>query len=299
MGFADNQYAEMVRRILRQGEDRLDRTGVGARSVFGEMVRFDLSDGTLPILTTKRVYWKTAFKEMLWFLTGKTNLRQLLLENVTIWTDWPLDRYKRATGEQISQSDFEHRVRSDPLFADKWGDLGPIYGKQWRRWLGPDGREHDQIASLIDAIRTTPASRRLLFHGWNVADLSQMSLPPCHMVYQFHVNITQQRLSCLLFQRSADLAAGVPFNWASASQLTHMIAQQSGLGVGELIWVGGDVHIYSNHIEPLLTQIAREPRSSPQLRLTRDVPSIDDYRIEDFDVDGYDPHPPIPLQIAV
>lgn len=289
----------MVRRILHQGEDRLDRTGVGARSVFGEMVRFDLSDGTLPILTTKRVYWKTAFKEMLWFLTGQTNLRQLLLENVTIWTDWPLDRYRRATGEEISQPDFEQRVRSDPEFAARWGDLGPIYGKQWRRWLGPDGREHDQITSLIDAIRATPTSRRLLFHAWNVADISQMSLPPCHMVYQFHVNITHQKLSCLLFQRSADLAAGVPFNWVSAAQLTHMIAQQSGLGVGELIWVGGDVHIYSNHVEPLLTQIAREPRSSPRLRLTRDVPSIDDYRIEDFDVDGYDPHPPIKLQIAV
>lgn len=299
MSYADNQYMKLVEKVLETGEDRLDRTGVGARSIFGEVIRFDLSDGTIPILTTKRVYWKTAFKEMLWFLTGKTNLRDLLQENVRIWSDWPLEKYRRETGNLIDQDTFEKRILDEHLFAEKWGDLGPIYGKQWRRWLGSDGREYDQIQALIEGIKASPSSRRLLFHGWNVAELDVMALPPCHMVYQFHVNLRMNRLSCLLFQRSADVAAGVPFNWASASQLTHMIAQQCGLSVGELVWMAGDVHVYSNHVAPLQEQMARVPRNAPHFRLTREVPSIDDYRIEDFAIDGYDPHPPIRLPIAV
>jgi thymidylate synthase len=262
------------------------------------MLRFDLSDGTAPIFTTKRVYWKTAIKEMLWFLTGDTNIQPLLKENVQIWSDWPLAAYRRETGEDISQDDFEARVVSDDAFAEKWGDLGPVYGKQWRRWLGADGREHDQIAGLIQALRETPASRRMLFHGWNVAEVGEMALPPCHMVYQYHVT-SDGRLNCLLFQRSVDLLLGMPFNCVGATALQLMLAQQAGLTPGELVWVGGDTHLYLNHLDQAREQMSRDPRPFPKMRLTRQAASIDDYKIEDFEVEGYDPHPPIAADVAV
>lgn len=201
------QYLDLLQQVLDHGDQRVDRTGIGTKSIFGAMVRFDLSDGTVPILTTKRVYWKTAIKEMLWFLTGGTSLRDLLRENVRIWTDWPLARYRRETGEDIRQEDFERRILEDGVFAEAWGDLGPVYGKQWRRWRGPDGREYDQIADLVRMLRTNPASRRMLFHAWNPAELDTMALPPCHMVYQYHVT-SGGRLNCLLFQRSCDLLLG-------------------------------------------------------------------------------------------
>lgn len=298
MRHPEYQYLDLLTQVLERGDERLDRTGVGTRSIFGAMVRFDLSDGTVPILTTKRVYWKTAVKEMLWFLTGGTNLRPLLVENVRIWTDWPLATYRRETGEDISQEDFERRVMEDDRFASRWGELGPVYGKQWRRWLGADGREHDQIASLVRTLRENPASRRMLFHGWNVAELGEMALPPCHMVYQYHVT-SDGRLNCLLFQRSVDLLLGAAFNYVGATALQLMLAQQAGLRPGELIWVGGDVHLYLNHLEQAREQLTREPRPFPQMRLIPRAASIDGYQIEDFEVEGYAPHAPIKASVAV
>jgi thymidylate synthase len=294
----EQQYLDLLTQVLNHGDERLDRTGVGTRSIFGAMVRFDLSEGYAPILTTKRVYWKTAIKEMLWFLTGATNIQPLLRGKVRIWTDWPLDKYRRATGHQISQEEFEQRVLEDDAFAAQWGDLGPVYGKQWRRWLGADGREHDQIADLVRSLRETPTSRRMLFHGWNVAELDKMALPPCHMVYQYHVTSTG-RLNCLLFQRSVDLLLGAAFNYVGATALQLMLAQQAGLSPGELVWVGGDVHLYLNHLDQAREQLSREPRPFPRMTLTRHASSIDDYRIDDFKVDGYLPHAPIKADVAV
>lgn len=299
------QYLDLIEHVLEKGDRRIDRTGVGTLSTFGAMLRFDLSDGTFPVYTTKRVYWKTAVKEMLWFLTGQTNIQSLLRENVRIWTDWPLDKYRKATGEDISQEAFEHRVLSDDEFATKWGDLGPVYGKQWRRWLDADGNEHDQIATLIRTLKTNPASRRMLFHAWNVGELDQMALNPCHMTYQFYVSGLdggvggKGKLSLLVGQRSCDLGLGNPFNIAQEAALVHMIAQQVDLDPGELVWVGGDTHLYLNHVDLARTLLGRTPRSFPKLRLARKPASIDDYKIEDFEVTGYDPHPPIDAPVAV
>jgi len=292
------QFLELLDRVLEKGDERVDRTGVGTRSLFGELLRFDLSQGQVPILTTKRVYWKTAVKEMLWFLTGGTNIRELLQQNVRIWSDWPLAKYRSATSEDITQEDFEARILADADFAAKWGELGPVYGKQWRRWLDSEGREHDQIGTLIETLKNNPASRRMLFHAWNVAELDQMALPPCHMVYQFHVN-SRRELSCLIFQRSCDLFLGAPFNFSAGAALVQMLAQQADLTPGELVWVGGDVHIYLNHVDQVRELIAREPRPFPTMALTRRAASIDDFRVEDFEVTGYDPHPAIHGEVAV
>lgn len=292
------QYLDLVEQVLAKGDERIDRTGVGTRSLFGAMLRFDLSDGTVPVLTTKRVYWKTAVKEMLWFLTGGTSLGDLLRENVRIWTDWPLAKYRRETGEEISQDAFERRILEDEAFAQRWGDLGPVYGKQWRRWLGADGREYDQIAEVVRMLKTNPASRRMLFHAWNPPELSAMALPPCHMVYQFHVT-SAGKMNCLLFQRSCDLLLGAPFNFVGASALQLMLAQQADLTPGELIWVGGDVHLYLNHLDQARLQIARAPRPFPHMRLARRADSIDGYKITDFELDGYEPHAAIKADVAV
>lgn len=298
MRHPEYQYLDLVAQVLEQGDERLDRTGVGTRSIFGAMVRFDLSTGTAPILTTKRVYWKKAVQEMLWFLTGGTNIQPLLRQNVRIWSDWPLAAYRRETGEQIAQEDFEERILADDAFAARWGELGPVYGKQWRRWLGADGREYDQIAELVHTLRTNPASRRMLFHGWNVAELNAMALPPCHMVYQYHVT-SDGRLNCLLFQRSVDLLLGAAFNYVGASALQLMLSQQADLTPGELIWVGGDVHLYLNHLEQAREQLTREPRPFPKMQLNRRATSIDDYCIDDFTVEGYAPHAAIKADVAV
>lgn len=294
----EHQYLAMLQRILAHGDPRVDRTGVGTQSVFGELVRADLSGGQVPILTTKRVYWKTAVKEMLWFLTGGTNIRELLQANVRIWTDWPLQRYRQQVDATITQEAFEQRVLGDEAFARQWGELGPVYGKQWRRWLGADGREYDQIAGVIDALKHNPASRRILFHGWNVPEIGGMALPPCHLLYQYHVSSTG-RLSCVLYQRSADVLLGVPFNFVGAVALQAMLAQQAGLELGEFVWMGGDVHLYRNHVDQAREQLSREPRPLPTLRLLRKPDSIDGYTIDDFDVQGYDPHPPIKADVAV
>ncbi len=298
MRHPEYQYLDLMQQVLERGDARLDRTGVGTRSLFGAMLRFDLSGGVVPILTTKRVYWKTAVKEMLWFLTGGTNIRSLLEQNVRIWSDWPLDNYRKASGEAISQAEFEARILADADFAARWGELGPVYGKQWRRWQGPDGQEHDQIATLVETLKTNPASRRMLFHAWNVADLASMALPPCHMVYQYHVT-ADGRLNSLMFQRSVDLLLGAPFNFTGAAALQLMLAQQAGLVPGELVWMAGDVHLYANHLDQARTQLARAPRPWPRMRLVRTPPGIDAYRIDDFVVEGYDPHPAIAADVAV
>ena len=292
------QYLDLLAQVLARGDQRMDRTGVGTKALFGAMLRFDLSDGTAPILTTKRVYWKIAVKEMLWFLTGQTNIQALLKEKVRIWSDWPLAHYRKESGETISQTDFETRIVEDDAFAARWGDLGPVYGKQWRRWLGADGREYDQIAQLLQTLKTNPASRRMLFHAWNPPELGTMALPPCHMVYQYHVT-TEGKLNCLLYQRSCDLFLGAAFNFTGASALLLMLAQQADLTPGELIWVGGDVHLYLNHLEQAREQISRVPRAFPTIKLTRRPASIDDYKITDFEVEGYDPHPAILADVAV
>lgn len=298
MRHPEHQYLDLLSHVLDHGDKRVDRTGVGTLSVFGAMARFDLSEGRAPVLTTKRVYWKTAVKEMLWFLTGGTNIRPLLQENVRIWTDWPLANYRRETGEAVTQEAFEARIVGDADFAARWGELGPVYGKQWRRWLGSDGREHDQIAGLIDTLRRNPTSRRMLFHAWNVPEIGGMALPPCHLLYQFHVS-SSGRLNALMFQRSADLLLGVPFNWVGTAALQLMLAQQAGLEPGELVWMGADVHLYLNHLEQAREQLTRDPRPQPTMRLAAQRESIDAYRIDDFVVEGYDPHPPIKADVAV
>ena len=298
MRHPEHQYLDLMADILERGDKRIDRTGVGTLSIFGAIARFNLADGHVPILTTKRVYWKTAIKEMLWFLTGNTNIQPLLKANVRIWTDWPLALYRKETGVNISQEVFERQIVEDDGFAKRWGDLGPVYGKQWRRWLGPDGREYDQIARLIEILKTNPTSRRMLFHAWNVAEIDQMALPPCHLVYQYYC--TQDgRLSCLLFQRSCDLFLGAAFNWTGAVALQLMLAQQAGLTPGEFVWVGGDVHLYLNHLAQAREQIGRTPQPFPYMRLLRKPDSIDGYQIEDFAVDGYEPHPPIQGDVAI
>lgn len=297
MRVPEHRYLDLMADLLARGDRRIDRTGVGTLSLFGPSIRFDLSTGEVPILTTKRVSWKTAVKELLWFLTGETNIRALLAGNVRIWTDWPLQRYRRETGEATTQEDFEARILADDGFAQAWGDLGPVYGKQWRRWQGPDG-EHDQIATLIETLKTRPASRRMLFHGWNVAEVDAMALPPCHLLYQYHVT-SDGRLSSLMYQRSCDVLLGLPFNLVGASALQLMIAQQAGLTPGDFVWVGGDVHLYLNHLDQAREQLGRAPRPFPRMRLVRHPASIDDYRIDDFVVEGYDPHPAIKADVAV
>lgn len=304
------QYLELLEHLLEKGDRRIDRTGVGTLSSFGAMMRFDLADGTFPVFTTKRVYWKTAVKEMLWFLTGQTNIQSLLRQNVRIWTDWPLDKYRKATGDPISQQAFEERIVSDDDFAGKWGDLGPVYGKQWRRWVDAQGNQHDQIATVIETLKTNPSSRRMLFHAWNVGELDQMALPPCHMTYQFHTSENKAgdgsggdpeklKLSMLLFQRSLDMGLGAAFNCAASAALLSMVAQQVDMVPGELIWVGGDVHLYLNHLDMAQALLSREPRPFPKLRLLRRPESIDGYSIDDFEVTGYDPHPGIEAPVAV
>ena len=303
-----------MRRIWEDGDERIDRTGVGTRSVFGAMLRFDLSGGHVPLLNTKRVFWKAAAREMLWFLTGETNIRPLLQQGVTIWSDWPLARYRKATGEQVEQADFERRIVADEGFAKKWGGLGPVYGKQWVDWptyeYGPDGKYRkgpgiNQVAQVVESLRTNPGGRRHIIEGWNVAELDRMALPPCHKTYQFHVagqganREAPARLNCLLYQRSCDVALGLPFNLFGAALLARMIAQQAGYEPGELVWTGGDTHLYLNHDELVAEQLSREPAGEPKLEILGKPDSIFDYRFEDFAVRGYQPQGAIRAPVAV
>ena len=264
-----DQYETFMRHVYEHGVAKADRTGTGTRSVFGHQMRFDLAAG-FPLVTTKKVHLKSIIYELLWFLRGDGNARWLQERGVTIWDEW-----------------------ANP----DTGDLGPVYGVQWRSWPTPDGGHIDQIAQVVDQLKTNPDSRRIIVSSWNVAELPKMALMPCHALFQFYV--AEGRLSCQLYQRSADIFLGVPFNIASYALLTHMLAQQCELQVGDFIWTGGDCHIYSNHFEQVRTQLAREPRPYPTLRIKRRPPSIFDYGYEDFEVEGYDPHPPIKAPVAV
>lgn len=302
----EHQYLDLMRRIWAEGSERSDRTGVGTRSVMGAMLRFDLADGVMPLVTTKRVYWKTATRELLWFLTGETNIRPLVLQGVKIWNEWPHARYVKETGDDIALDEFVARIGEDAEFAKRWGDLGPVYGKQWVDWptyrYRPDGLYErgagiNQVAEVVRSLCESPGSRRHIIEGWNVAELGRMALPPCHKTYQFHV--AEGRLSCVLYQRSCDVALGLPFNLWSAALLTRMLAQQTDLQPGELVWMGGDAHLYLNHAHLIEEQLSREPQGQPRLKILRRPASIFDYRIEDFAVDGYTPHPPIQAPVAV
>jgi thymidylate synthase len=305
----EQQYLDLMQRVWEEGDERIDRTGVGTRSLFGATMRFSLAGEAIPLLTTKRMPWKTATREMLWFLTGDTNIRALVEQGVHIWTDWPLSRYRAATGEEVSRDEFEALILAEPDFAERWGDLGPVYGAQWTKWpkyiAEPDDptlfrRDADginQIALLIDGLRKNPGSRRHIFTGWNVAELDGMALPPCHMTYQFHV--AGNRLSCLLFQRSADLGLGFGFNAFEAALLTRMVADQCDLVADELIWTGGDVHLYLNHEHLVHEQLQRRPNGQPRLRILRRAASIFDYRLEDFEVVDYAPQAHIAAPVAV
>ena len=271
------QYLDLLRHVLERGRDREDRTGVGTRSLFGWQMRFELEDG-FPLVTTKKVHLKSIIHELLWFLRGETDVRSLQEAGVTIWDEW-------ATEAQTAR------------FGRKAGDLGPVYGHQWRSWPTPDGGSIDQIAELIGQIRRNPDSRRLIVSAWNVADIGKMKLPPCHCLFQFYV--ADGRLSCQLYQRSADIFLGVPFNVASYALLTHMLAQQCDLEVGEFIWTGGDCHLYLNHLEQADLQLARDPLPLPRLTIKRRPPSLFDYVYEDFSIENYQSHPAIKAPVAV
>jgi thymidylate synthase len=262
------QYLDLMQRALDDGAIQHDRTGVGTRSVFGAQMRFDLSKG-FPVLTTKKLHLRSIVVELLWFLRGDTNVGWLRDRKVSIWDEW----------------------------ADDNGDLGPVYGKQWRDWEAADGRHIDQIAELLETIRTSPASRRQIVTAWNPGELHAMALSPCHCLFQTHV--ANGKLSLQLYQRSADIFLGVPFNIASYALLTHMLAQQAGLEVGDFIWTGGDCHIYDNHVEQVTEQLTREPYALPKLRITRTPDSIFDYRYDDFEIVDYVHHPAIKAPVAV
>ena len=262
-------YLDLMTDVLENGSRRSDRTGTGTRSVFGRQVRFDLAKG-FPLLTTKKVHLRSIIHELLWFISGDTNARSLQDVGVTIWDEW-----------------------ADP----ETGDLGPVYGAQWRQWQGADGTTHDQLAQVIEQIGTNPNSRRLLINAWNVAVIDQMALPPCHCLFQFQV--ADGRLHCQLYQRSADIFLGVPFNIASYALLTHMIAHVTGLKPGEFVHTFGDLHLYDNHLQQAKKQLAREPRPLPRLELDASVTDIDDFRYEHIHIHDYDPHPGIKAPVAV
>ena len=262
------QYHDLMRLVRDHGARKADRTGTGTLSVFGHQMRFDLREG-FPLVTTKKVHLKSVVHELLWFLRGDTNTAYLREHGVTIWDEW----------------------------ADTEGELGPVYGKQWRSWPAPDGGSIDQIAETVRLLRTQPDSRRIIVSAWNVGELPKMALMPCHAFFQFYV--AEGRLSCQLYQRSADVFLGVPFNIASYALLTHMLAQQCDLEVGDFVWTGGDCHLYLNHLEQVETQLAREPRPLPRLVIRRRPPNISDYAFEDFEFQGYDPHPAIRAPVAV
>jgi thymidylate synthase len=262
------QYEDFMRHVFEDGVTKTDRTGTGTRSVFGHQMRFDLRAG-FPLITTKKLHMRSIIHELLWFLRGESNVRYLHENKVTIWDEW---------------------ARAD-------GELGPVYGVQWRSWPTPDGGHIDQISQVVEQIKNNPDSRRLIVSAWNVSDIPKMALPPCHLLFQFYV--AEGRLSCQLYQRSCDIFLGVPFNIASYSLLTHMVAQQCDLGVGDFVWTGGDCHIYSNHFEQVQEQLSREPRPYPQLTIKRRPASLFEYAFEDFEFVGYDPHPHIKAAVAV
>ena len=262
------QYLELMQKVLDEGTQKNDRTGTGTLSIFGHQMRFNLQDG-FPLVTTKRCHLRSIIHELLWFLQGDTNIAYLHENNVTIWDEW----------------------------ADENGDLGPVYGKQWRAWPTPDGRHIDQITTVLNQLKNDPDSRRIIVSAWNVGELDKMALAPCHAFFQFYV--ADGKLSCQLYQRSCDVFLGLPFNIASYALLVHMMAQLCVLEVGDFVWTGGDTHLYSNHMDQTHLQLSREPRPLPKLIIKRKPESIFDYSFEDFEIEGYDPHPGIKAPVAI
>jgi len=288
------QYLDYLQDILDNGTQHADRTGTGTIRVFGRQLRFDLTEG-FPLLTTKRVWMRGVTEELLWFLRGETNIQSLVQAGVSIWTDWPLERYRQETGTDIDRETFEQKIAEDDAFAGEWGDLGPVYGKQWRDFEGPD-RRVDQIARLVENLRERPHSRRHVVSAWHPAQTEDMALPPCH--YAFQCFVDDGRLSLMWQQRSVDSFLGLPFNIASYALLTHMLAQQADLTPHELIFHGGDCHIYQNHVEQVKEQLSREPYDRPTLRL-RERDSIFDYTVDDVTIDDYEHRPALTAPIAV
>ncbi len=308
------QYLLLLSDILDNGvEEKNERTGTGTIKVFGRQLRFDLSKG-FPLLTTKKMFTRGIIHELLWILSGDTNIKYLVDNSVNIWNEWPFQvyleskgwdkkypRYSESWKKELSK--FIERIRGDKAFAKKWGDLGPVYGKQWRRWEGKDGRKIDQIADSINQIKNTPASRRIIVSGWNVGEIQELiggkssAPPPCHTLFQF--SVSNGKLSCQLYQRSADTFLGVPFNIASYSLLTMMVAQVCGLKPGEFIHTFGDVHIYLNHVKQAKLQLKRRPYKLPKMKINPKVKDINKFKFEDFELVGYKSHPPIKAEISV
>lgn len=320
MNQTDKDYLKMCHYILENGVFKEDRTGTGTLSIFGYQLRFDLSKG-FPLLTTKRVPFRLIVSELLWFLKGDTNLRYLLQNNNHIWDEWGFEKWIKSEdytgpdmtdfGLRCTQDEafnglyqeqmglYQEKVLSNNDFAKKYGDLGNVYGKQWRSWEGANGKTYDQIAWVINEIKHNPSSRRLLVNAWAVDSVYEglMQLPPCHFCFQFYV--LEGKLSCMFNMRSNDVFLGLPFNIASYALLTHLIAHECGLEVGDLIYTGADVHIYSNHIEQINLQMTREPKPLPTLKLNTSVKSVFDFSVTDIELMGYDPHPPIKAPVAV
>lgn len=288
------QYLDLCRHVLEHGEKREDRTGTGTISTFGYQMRFDLTKG-FPLLTTKKVFYRGIFEELLWFLSGNTNIKPLVDKKVGIWNEWPYDKYSKSPdfkGETLEE--FIEKIRDDQEFADKYGDLGPVYGKQWRDFNGVD-----QISQLIEGIKNNPFSRRHLVVAYNPAEVKDMALPPCHSLFQFYVSADGKKLSCQLYQRSGDVFLGVPFNIASYSLLLAMVAQVCDLEPYEFIHTFGDVHIYLNHLDQIDEQLSRTPRPLPKLVLNKDVKNIFDFKYEDIKIEDYDPYPAIKGAVSV
>lgn len=314
----EEAYLALGKTILEEGVDKGDRTGTGTKSIFGHQMRFDLQKG-FPLLTTKRIPFRLIKSELLWFIKGDTNIRYLLEQNNHIWDEWAFERYVKSAGykgpdmtdfgrkalvdeefNQVYQAEmtkFTEQILKDETFAAQYGELGNVYGSQWRNWKTSQGETIDQLKDVIEMIQKNPDSRRLIVSAWNPEDVPNMALPPCHTLFQFYV--ANGKLNCQLYQRSADVFLGVPFNIASYALLTHLIAHETRLEVGEFVHTFGDAHLYVNHIEQMKEQVAREPRALPTLKLNTDKKSIFDFEMEDIEIDDYNPHPRIKAPIAV
>jgi thymidylate synthase len=303
------QYLDLLQDIKDNGVKKADRTGVGTISVFGRQIRFDLSEG-FPAVTTKKLFMRGIIHELIWFLQGSSNIKYLVDNDVHIWDEWPYKHYLIEQGKDVPDSnseqwkagikEFTEKIKADDKFAQKWGELGPVYGYQWRNWPTPDGKHIDQIKKAIDTIKNNPDSRRIIVSAWNVADIDEMAkagLPPCHLLFQFYV--ADGKLSCQMYQRSADTFLGVPFNIASYSLLTMMMAQVCGLKPGDFVHTFGDTHLYLNHLEQVDEQLSRKPYPLPKMKINPKVKNIEDFKFEDFELVGYESHPAIYAPIAV
>jgi len=291
------QYKDLLQHILDNGDKKEDRTGTGTISTFGYQMRFNLQDG-FPLLTTKKVHLKSIIHELLWIVSGSTNIKYLVDNGVRIWNEWPYQIFVKSddyNGE--SMKEFIERIKTDVGFAAKYGELGPVYGRQWRHFEGPDGKYVDQLAEVIEQIKTNPSSRRLIVNAWNPPLIPEMALPPCHMMFHFYVR--NKKLSCQLYQRSADTFLGVPFNIASYALLTMMVAQVCDLELGEFIHTLGDAHIYVDHLEQVNLQLTRDCRMLPTMKMNPEIKDINDFKFSDFELENYNPHPLIKGKVSV